>query len=76
MVVFLQKLLYSGKSGCIGQSDCILVKVFVFGQNGCIPAKVVVFGQSDFLREEWLYSVKVVVFGQISCYWAKVVVFG
>ena len=63
MVVFLQKLLYSGKSGCIGQSDCILVKVFVFGQNGCIPAKVVVFGQSDFLREEWLYSVKVVVFG-------------
>ena len=38
MVVFGQKWLYSGKSGCI------LAKVVVFGQSGCVQAKVVVFG--------------------------------
>ena len=42
MVVFVQKLLYSGKSGCIR------IMVVVFVQSGFIPAKEVVFGQ------EWL----------------------
>ena len=39
VVVFGQKWLYSGKSGCIG------AKVVVFGPNGCIRSKVVLFGQ-------------------------------
>ena len=90
MVVFGQKLLYSGKSDCIrGKWLCsgkwlFLVKVFVFGQkllcsskNGCIRAK-------------WLYSDKsccnqgksggiranVVIFEQSDCVLEKVVVIG
>ena len=38
MVVFRQKLLYSGKSGCIR------AKVVVFGQKWLYSGKVVVFG--------------------------------
>ena len=66
MIVFGQKLLYSGKSGCtraklfllwlkhdvFDQSGCIREKVVVIEQYGCIWAKVVVFGQ------KWFYSVK------------------
>ena len=39
VVVFVQKLLYSGKSGCIR------AKNVAFGQSGGIWAKVVIFGQ-------------------------------
>ena len=46
VVVFGQKWLYSGKSGCIR------VKVVVFGQRPCIRAKVVV------VEQKWLYSGK------------------
>ena len=86
MVVFGQKKLYSGKSGCnwaswlfgqsgyFGQSGCIRAKWLY---SGCIGVKVVVFGQ------KLLYSNKVVVFGQkwlylgkSGCIRAKVVVFG
>ena len=89
MVVFGQKWLYSGKSGCT------LAKVVVFGQSDCIPAnwlfsvKVVVFGKMIVFWQKWLYSGKEVVFGQkwlysgksgcfpeSFCNWAKVVVFG
>ena len=38
MVVFRQKWLYSGKSGCNR------AKIVVFSQSGCIWAKVVVIG--------------------------------
>ena len=65
MVVFGQKWLYSGKSGCI------------WGKSGYIPesgfsrAIVVVCGQ-----KMW-YLGKVVVTGQMWFYWGtKVVVFG
>ena len=43
-VVFGQKWLYSGKSGCIP------VKVVVFGINGSFRAKVVVFVQGSFVK--------------------------
>ena len=59
VVVFGQKWLYLGKSGCVRskvgefeKSGCNPTKVVVFGKkrlysgkNGCIRAKVVVFGQ-------------------------------
>ena len=52
VVVFGQKRLYSGKSGCIWakvvifvQSSCNRADFVVCGQSGCILAKVVVFGK-------------------------------
>ena len=52
MIVFVQKLLYSGKVVLLGQkwlqsikSGCILAKVIVIEQGSCIRAKVVIFGQ-------------------------------
>ena len=45
LVVIGQKLLYSGKSGCI------LAKVVVFGQSCLIRAKVVVIGQGLFFGQ-------------------------
>ena len=60
MVVFGQKWLYSGRSGCIPAIWFYSGKVVVFGQNGCIWARVVVIGQQ-------LLYIKVVVFGQIGC---------
>ena len=52
MVVFRQKWLYSGKSGCIWAKAVVFGKVVVFWQkwlnsvkSGCIRVKVVVFGQ-------------------------------
>ena len=63
MVIFGQKILYSGKSGCIrakvvvvGQSGCILAELEHSGKPGCIRAKVVVF------------SGKVIVYGQKFLY--------
>ena len=63
MVVFDQKLLYSGK-------------VVVLGQNGCARAKDDVNGQGGNTRAKWLYwrkgccihLAKVVVFGQKLLY--------
>ena len=51
VVVFGQKLFYSGKCFNLGKSGCIREKVILFGQIGCI-------------RAEWWYSGMVVVFGQ------------
>ena len=72
MVVFGQKLLYSGKVVVFGQSGCIRAIVVVFGQKllysgkiGCIRAKKVVLGQSGLIRS------KVVVFQQICCMRAR-----
>ena len=76
MVLFAQKWLYLGKSGCN------LAKVVVFGQNDCIPAnwlfsvKVVVFGKVIIFGKKCCIRAKKVVFGQSGCILAKVVVFG
>ena len=52
VLVFGQKRLCSGKSGCIrgkvvifGQSSCNRANFVACGQSGCILAKVVVFGK-------------------------------
>ena len=57
MVVFGQKRLYSGKSGCnrakvvvFRQSWYIRSKTVVFGQSGCIRSKVVVIVQIASMR--------------------------
>ena len=77
MVVFWQKLLYSGKSGCVREnSGCIWDKclysgkMVVFRQGGCIWLKMVVF------RQNWLYSGKSGCIGENGCIRAKVVDFG
>ena len=64
MVVFGQKWLYLGKSGCIE------VKVVVFGQKWLYSKKLVVFRESGFIRVRWFYL------GKSGCIRAKVVVFG
>ena len=89
MVVFREKWLNLGKSGCIrtkvvvfGQMRFYSVKIgCTKGQNICIKGKVVVIGQTACIRakvvvfcQKWLYSQKVVVFGQSGCVRAKVVV--
>ena len=72
MVVFGQKLFYSGKNGCIRAKGLVFRqmrlysgKMVVFGKSGCIREKVVVFGQNGCIRakvvvfwQEWLYSSK------------------
>ena len=77
VVVFEQKLFYSGIVVVFKQKWLYSSKVVVFGQkclysgkNVCIWTEVDVFGQ------KWLYSGKVVVFGQKYLYSGKVVVFG
>ena len=57
MVVFGQKWLYSGKSGCIrakmvvfGQGGCIRAKWLYLKKSGCVRVKEVVFGQSGCIR--------------------------
>ena len=45
MILFGQKCLYSGKSGCIRANWLYSGKVVEFGYRGGIWAKVVVFGQ-------------------------------
>ena len=62
IVVFLQKLLFSGKSGCTRAKSWYLGKVVAFGQNLLYLGKkgtranMVVFGQ------KWLLLGEVVVF--------------
>ena len=65
MVIFGQKLLYLGKSGCnrknvdVFRQKCFIwAKGVLFGQSGCNLAKLVVFRQSGCVRA------KLVVFGQ------------
>ena len=84
VVVFVQKLLCSGKSGCVlanvvvfVQADCIWAKWFcsckvgMFGQVGCIREKVVVIGQNLVVfGQKRMYSDK------SGCNRAKVAVFG
>ena len=81
MVLFGQKLLYSGKSGYIRAKTVLFGKMVVIEKSGSIQArwlhscKVVIFGQ------KWLYSGKVIALGQYGCirgkwlYSSKVVVF-
>ena len=59
MVVFGQKLLYSGKV-------VVFVQNWLYSnQSGSIQAKVVVFGlKMDVFGQKWLYLCKVVKFGQ------------
>ena len=52
MVIFAQKLLFSGKSGCNW------AKVVVFGQTLLFLGKVIVFRQTCCFRLRWLYSGK------------------
>ena len=52
MVVFGQRWLYSGKSGCIRESFCVRAKIVVLGQKWLYSGKVVVF------RKKWFYSGK------------------
>ena len=83
MVVFGEKLLYSGKLVGLGPSICIRSKLVVFrhkllysGKSGCSWVIIVLF------VKKWLCSGKVVVFrqkwlcsGKSGCIWEKVVVF-
>ena len=70
-MLFLVKLLYSGKSGSNWEkSGCFRAKVVVFGPKWLCSGKVVPFGQSGFNRAQ------VVVLGQNGSIWAKVVVLG
>ena len=45
VVVFLQKLLYLGKSGCLRKKKLYSGKVVVSGQERLYSGTVVVFGQ-------------------------------
>ena len=71
MIVFGQKWLYSGKSGCLRR------KVVGFWKSGSnrekwlYSAKVVVFGQSGCNWAKCLHSGKVVLFGQKLLYLGK-----
>ena len=63
MVVFGQKWIYSGKSGCNRENLLYSGNVVVIEQGGSVWTKVVVFGQ------KWLCS------GKSGCIRAKLVVF-
>ena len=75
VVVFGQKLFYSGKCFYLGKSGCYREKVAVFRQDVCIRPKwlysgkvVVYLGKSGFYRtKEVVFGIKVFVFGQIGC---------
>ena len=63
MVIFGQKMLYSGKSGCIR------AKVVVVGQSGCIWAELEYSGKPDCIRAKVVvFSGKVIVIGQKFLY--------
>ena len=83
MVVFGQKVLYSGKSYFIrgkwlylSKSGCIEVKVVVFLQGFSNPARVVVFGQSGCFLKKRLCLCNVVILGHNGFIQARVFVFG
>ena len=75
MVVFGQKLLYSGKHACIrakvvvfGKKWLYFDEMVVFGQTGCIWARWLYLGKSGCYRVKVVvFGIKVVVFGQIGC---------
>ena len=76
-VVFGQRLLYSGKRGCIRAEWLYSGKWLYWDKCGCIGTNVVVLGK------KWLYlgkggciRAKVVVFGKGDLVRAKLVVFG
>ena len=58
VVVFGQKRLYSGKSGCNRAKWFFRAKVVVVRPSGYIRTKVVVFLQSGCIGTKWLYSGK------------------
>ena len=69
MVVFGQKWLYWGKSGCIRAKVVVLGQKWLYsGKSGCIRAKVVVLGQGCFSWVNWCFLSNMVVFGQIGCF--------
>ena len=83
MVVFVQKLLYSGKFVVFGQTGFSRAKVVVIGQKWSYSGKVVVFGQKLLSSaKRSCIRVKEVKIGQILLYSGKsgcvraVVVFG
>ena len=57
LVVFGQKLFYTGRSGSIR------AKVAVFGQGSCIRAKWLSSGKVVVFEQMWLYLVKVFLVG-------------
>ena len=68
VVVFGQKRLLSGKSGCIrDKSGCIRANWPYSVKSGFLRVKVVVSGEGGCIRAKWLYLRKVVVFGQKWC---------
>ena len=83
LVVFGQKWLSSGKSGCICAKvvefgkKLYLGKVVVVGQKWLYSGKVcwyycwLYLGKVVVVGQKWLYSGKVVVFGQKWLYWGK-----
>ena len=79
VVVFGQKWLYSGKSGCIStmwlcfsvKSPYIRARTLYSGKSGCNRANVAVFRKVILFGQKWLYSVNVVVFGQNCLYSGK-----
>ena len=54
VVVFGQKLLYSGRGGAISSNLSYTGKVVVFGQNWLYSGKVAVFGKSACILPKWL----------------------
>ena len=64
-LLYLGKVVQSGKIVCIRANVVVFCKVVVFGQkwlysgkSGSIWAKLVVFGQIDRVRAKWLCSGK------------------
>ena len=62
VVVFGQKWLYCGQSGCmlakwlyLGKSSCIRAKWLYLGKSGCIQAKWLYLGVVE-LGQKWLCS--------------------
>ena len=72
VVVFGQKLLYSGESGFIPEKVIVIGKMVVLGQKLFFSGKVFVSGQKCLylgtvvvLGQKWLYS------GKSGCIWEK-----
>ena len=70
VVVFGQKWLYSGTSGCIRAKVVDFGKMLLYSCNVSVSGKVVVF------RQKSCICANVVLIGQSCGIWAKVVVFG
>ena len=55
MVIFGQKLVVFGQSGCIRAKVVVFVIKWLYsGKSGCIRAKVLKSGKSDSILAKWL----------------------